>query len=134
MKAPDSLPITPRYDVKILYVEDDVTIRINAKELLSMVYSCIETSPDGSDALNKFLDSDYDLIITDIQMPHMDGIELITQIRKIDPLQKIVVLSGTTDSDVLKQLEQMDICHFIPKPFAFEVLITTLASLFAKPQ
>ena len=87
-------------DISILFVEDDKSIAKEMELLLNEIFVNIEVAYNGIEALEKYNsfykqnNQYFDLIITDIQMPKMNGIELIKDIYKQNPNQKIIVLSA----------------------------------------
>lgn len=72
--------------LNILYAEDDITINESLTKLLKLFFNNVTSTLDGQEALDCFLEKEnqFDLLITDIRMPRLDGIELIEEIRKID--------------------------------------------------
>ena len=84
-------------DISILFVEDDLSIRTEIKELLEEIFSIVYVAVDGKDGLEKYLDFYkknsvyFDLVLSDIQMPNMDGIELIKAIYKENSNQKVAI-------------------------------------------
>ena len=113
-------------DISILFVEDDKGISKKMELLLYEIFSKIEVAFDGNEALEKYYNfykanNEYpDLIITDIRMPNMDGIELIKHIYKENPNQKIIVLSAHNESEYLMELVNLGIYRFILKPMDYD--------------
>jgi len=89
--------------LKILYVEDNEESRIQALKMLKNYFSFIDVAVDGANGLecykNHFIDTNsyYDLIITDIQMPNIDGISMSKAIYDINKNQKILIVSAYSD-------------------------------------
>ena len=116
-------------DVSILFVEDDKGISKEMELLLSEVFSNIKVTFDGVEALEEYhkyyvLNDKYpDLILTDIRMPNMNGIELIKHIYKENPTQKIIVLSAHNESEYLMELVNLGIYRFILKPMDYDNFI-----------
>ena len=112
-------------DISILFVEDDEGISKKMEILLYEIFSKIEVAFDGSEALEKYCNfykanNKYpDLIITDIRMPNMDGIEFIKHIYKENANQKIIVLSAHNESEYLLELVNLGIYRFILKPMDY---------------
>jgi DNA-binding response OmpR family regulator len=112
-------------DVSILFVEDDIQISKEMELFLREVFSKIYIAFDGKEAVNQYfnyyeLNNKYpDLIITDIQMPNMNGIDLIKQIYKKNPNQKIIVLSAHNESMYLMELVNLGIYRFVLKPMDY---------------
>lgn len=113
-------------DISILFVEDDEGISKKMELLLYEIFSKIKVAFDGKEALEEYCNyyktnNEYpDLIITDIQMPNMDGIELIKHIYKENPNQKIIVLSAHNESEYLMELVNLGIYRFILKPMDYD--------------
>ena len=116
-------------DVSILFVEDDKGISKEMELLLSEVFSNIKVAFDGVEALEEYhkyyaLNNKYpDLVLTDIRMPNMNGIELIKHIYKENPTQKIMVLSAHNESEYLMELVNLGIYRFILKPMDYDNFI-----------
>lgn len=112
----------------ILIVDDSESIREVVNFTLENEGYKVLIGIDGKDAL-KFLDGrPIDLIITDLHMPEMDGIELIKHIRTVDSYKHIPILFLTTESQVSKKMEAKDAgaTGWIIKPFVPAKLIEAL--------
>ena len=113
-------------DISILFVEDDKSIAKEMELLLSEIFVDIKVAYNGIEALEKYNsfykqnNQYFDLIITDIQMPKMGGIELIKHIYKENPNQKIIVLSAYNESVYLMELVNLGIYRFILKPSNYD--------------
>ncbi len=101
----------------ILLVEDDEIIRETTKELLNFLFSSVDTAENGATGLKKYKEKPYDVVFTDLIMPEMNGIEMITKIKEINPRQTIIVVSGNDDAEHLIKILNMGIENFILKPF-----------------
>jgi DNA-binding response OmpR family regulator len=119
-------------NMSILLVEDYKPLRDDMAEMLDDLFGTIAIASEGCEALvlyQKYYSTNnkgFDLIVTDIQMPVMNGIELIEAVRDINTDQKIIVLSAHTDSDYLLRLINLGIAQFITKPVKHEDLMGTL--------
>jgi len=123
----------------ILIVDDVVDIREELAHILEEQGYQIEQAENGADALDIFSSKRIDLLLTDILMPIMDGIELATATKTLVPELKVILISGggaQTESgreyDYLrtgKLLTKPD--HVLKKPFQAEELVTMVDSLFA---
>ena len=113
-------------NLKILYVEDNKESRDQAHKLLINYFSEIDVASDGEEGLeyykNYHLDTNryYDLVITDIEMPKMDGISMSKAIYGINKNQKIIVVSAYNDKKYFIDLINIGIEGFIQKPLSFE--------------
>ncbi|HBH48600.1 MAG TPA: hypothetical protein DDX98_08165 [Bacteroidales bacterium] len=81
--------------MRVLVVDDNIIDRRFIKyTLFTHLNICAETAKDGLEALNKIKNNYYDLVITDIVMPKMEGIELINHIQSHSPTSQIIAISG----------------------------------------
>jgi len=110
----------------VLYVEDDTTLRLSTITLLKQFFASIDEAVDGKDGLDKYNLKQYDLIITDINMPNMNGFEMIKNIKQKDPNQTIIVTSAYNDSDSLLSLIDLDVDKFLLKPVDSKKFIDAL--------
>lgn len=104
-------------DLRVLYVEDDESLRNESYEIFKLLFKEVKVAVDGEDGLNHYrFDGEFDLVITDIYMPKLNGVEMAREIKSINPAQPIVVISAHDDSNYLLDLINIGISHFILKP------------------
>lgn len=113
-------------NIKILYVEDEASIREEVIEFLSNYFDNVVSAVDGLDGLNKYKNSEFDLIISDIRMPKMDGIEMCKEIKNLNNEQNILIMSAHSDSHYLLTLIDIGVDNYIIKPIDDNKLIQTL--------
>jgi DNA-binding response OmpR family regulator len=111
--------------LNILLVEDDKELCDSLKDLLETFFKTVDVSKDGLDALKKYKNNKYDIVLTDINMPLMNGIELSKEIRLLNYDQCILVLSAYID-DFVVDLIDIGIQGLILKPFELDKFIMTL--------
>lgn len=104
------------FDMKVLFVEDEIEIQEQLKHFLSRFFSRVDTADNGVEALELYNLHTYDLVITDLTMPFMDGIELSANIRSIKDNQHIIVVSAHSESEKLIELINIGVDGFILKP------------------
>lgn len=109
----------------ILYVEDDSETRSELKKFLSRRAKVIAVS-DGVQAMNVIDDIEPDIIIADLIMPNMDGIEMIQQIRKKYPLIKIIITSTVNEMKTILNTVEIGIVKYIIKPIILTELEESL--------
>lgn len=119
-------------DKSVLFVEDDDNIIKETTELLEVIFPKVDVALDGKEGFSKYLkyknkhDKFYDLVITDIQMPNLNGIELTKLIYKENKNQLLIVLSAHSESHYLLELVNLGISHFIPKPLKYDTFVHVL--------
>lgn len=113
-------------NMSLLYVEDDPLIQTEIMGYLGKLIDDIEMVPDGKAGLEIFKKRPFDIVMTDIVMPNMDGMEMIRAIRAIRPDQTIVVASSYNDSEKLMQCIDLGVDRFVLKPFDADELLGAL--------
>lgn len=116
----------------ILYIEDEEDIRVKTAAFLKKIFDRVDTASNGEDGLNKYRLSHYDIIITDIKMPIMNGIEFIRTIRSANEHQEIIVISAHADPEYLTESIQLAVSGYIIKPVNFNQIIRTLEQTIYK--
>ena len=109
-------------DMKVLYIEDDAQLLKTTTELLDNYFTIVDTAPDGQAGLCKYLAYSkkhgdfYDIVITDINMPNLNGIEMSKVIYSINPTQEIIITSAYSEVEYLSTAIELGINGFITKP------------------
>ncbi len=101
---------------KVLFVEDQQALQqLMLFELTDMGHRVV-AADNGLEALEQLEQQSFDVIVTDLFMPEMGGIELIEVVKKSHPELPIIVLSASRHHDVKEQLTVLGVPHFIDKP------------------
>ncbi len=112
--------------LKILYVEDDELIARTAISILDRYFDSVDYASDGEEGLKKYKSSIYDIVISDIQMPNLDGMSMVKEIKEINPGQNIIITSASDDSEKLISLIDIGVEKFLLKPIKREKLLNTI--------
>ena len=115
-------------NLKIMIVEDDQETIFYLTNLLEDIFDDLIIANDGLEALEYYKKGSIDLIITDINMPNMNGIELIENIRKKDNEMSIIILSSHNESHFLMRGIELGVNGYILKPVNVDALIRTLVN------
>jgi len=118
----------------ILLAEDYTPLRIDMAEVLENFFHTVTVTENGKDAWNAYQSQQkgFDIVLTDIQMPFMDGVELSAKILEQNPKQVIIVFSAHTDTEYLLKLINLGISKFITKPIQDSELFDTLYTVTKK--
>jgi len=103
--------------IKILVVDDEPIVIRSAKRILGAEGYNIEGASGGRDAINMIENDNYNLVLTDLRMPEVDGIALMKWIRKARPDTGIVVITGYPSQETIKEALDIGIIDYVPKPF-----------------
>ena len=101
---------------KILVVDDKFGVRILLYEIFGENHE-VETAANGVDALRLFSAFEPDLIVMDIKMPGMSGIETLGQIRALDRRVAVIMMTGYGDSQTMEQVKELGVHYYLDKPF-----------------
>ncbi len=115
--------------LKVLYVEDNPIARKGMLETLSIFFDEIAIADDGVDGLESFKNNSYDLIITDINMPRMNGIEMMKKIREVDSDIILIVLSAHNEDEFFEKSAELNITGYLFKPLNIVELMTILEQI-----
>jgi len=123
------------FKIKVLVVDDFPTMRRIVKNLLKQLgFENIDEAENGEDALRKLKGGDYGLVVSDWNMPVMEGIELLKHIRNDPQLKDIPFLMVTAEAEKEKVIEAIKagVDNYIVKPFTGEVLKEKLEKIAQK--
>ena len=121
---------------KILIIEDEAAIRRVLKKIISEEnegYEVAEAS-DGLGGLEMILNNDYDLVLCDIKMPKMDGVEVLEKVKKVKPEIPIVMISGHGDLDTAVNTMRLGAFDYISKPPDLNRLLNTVRNALDKKE
>jgi DNA-binding NtrC family response regulator len=113
---------------KILIIEDESAIRRVLTKIISEENEAynVEEAVDGLEGIEKIMNGDYDLILCDIKMPKMDGVEVLEKIKKIKPEIPVVMISGHGDLDTAVNTMRLGAFDYISKPPDLNRLLNTV--------
>lgn len=119
-------------DKNVIYVEDNRVARDQTVKMLSSIFTDVDQATDGLEGLLKFQENDYDIIFTDINMPKLNGLEMIKEIRKIDTEIPCIVLSAHDEEEFSTDSSQLNIEGHLFKPIEFEQFYSTIFNTLKK--
>ncbi len=125
----------PDLKIKILVVDDFSTMRRIIRNLLKQLgFVNIEEAEDGAKAYTKLKDGGFGFIVSDWNMPNLDGLGLVKKVRSDDELKDIPILMVTAEAEKEKVIAaiQAGVNNYIVKPFTGEVLKEKMDKIFAK--
>ncbi len=119
---------------KILIVDDDKGIRNTLREILQFEKYTVDEATDGLDCLVKIKQNKYDVIIMDIKMPKMDGMEAIERVQILSPETPVVMISGHGNIDTAVEAVKKGAFDFISKPPDLNRLLITIRNAMDKSE
>jgi len=109
-------------EAKILVVDDDKQLADDLVEYLTRLGYQAAAAYGGREGLNRFEQGDFQLIITDLKMPEMDGMELLDAVNALDSRVMVIVITGYGTIESAVTAIKKGACDFIPKPFKIDEL------------
>ena len=124
--------ITYTQNIKLLYVEDSLQARESTLMILEEFFDQIIVAVDGEDGFNKFKENEIDLIITDINMPKLSGLEMTKKIRELHKEIPIYVLSAYNESGFFMESIKIGVEGYLLKPIDMEQFLGVLSKTIEK--
>ncbi len=112
----------------ILVVDDEAIVLKSCERILSSEGFTVDTATNAKNALSLLEKNFYDLVITDIRMPEMDGIEFMKEVRRKNPDINLIVITGYPSQESIKEALSLRIIDYLPKPFSPNHLLEVVKS------
>ncbi|MDD5284537.1 MAG: sigma-54 dependent transcriptional regulator [Desulfuromonadaceae bacterium] len=119
--------MTDKIRLKILYVEDEPKLRERIAIVLSMRFEPVFTAANGNEALDIFSRERPDVVVSDIMMPLMDGLDMTMRIRKIAPDTPVILCTAFTETDYLLKAIELGVSAYVRKPIDCRKLVETIS-------
>ena len=116
-------------NMDILYIEDDENLRVQNQELFKSLFNKVDIADNGVDAMELYKKQNYDLVIADINIPLLNGINTMKKMKELNNSQLFLVTSVFQPSEWEKDLEYLGIKHYLKKPLQTKELIDSLRAL-----
>lgn len=120
------------HNYRVLYAEDDPKTQSIFKGILETLFVHVATTSNGNEALESFQNEKPDLVVTDINMPEKDGLELSNQIKSASPETPIIIISAYNDYSKLSKAIELGIDGYILKPIEAEQFIEQIDRVVKK--
>lgn len=115
---------------KILIVDDAMFMRMSIQQMLeNKEHTVVGQAMDGVEAVEKFVELKPDVVLLDITMPKMDGIEALRQIKTINPETRVIICSAIGQQDMITKAIELGAETFIVKPFTQEILLQAIGNV-----
>jgi len=106
--------------ISVLIVDDDKELRETLREVLSDEAAEVEIASNGKEAIEELRKRSYDVVVTDIKMPEMDGIQLLDKIKKLSPQTYVIIITGYASLETAIEAIRKGAYDYITKPFHLE--------------
>ncbi len=116
---------------RILVCDDEEGVRESLRLILSDDYD-LTFARHGAEALEQVSQKDYDLILLDIKMPRIHGLEVIKQIKKIRPQTPVIIVSGYQSTEIATEALKLGADDYVPKPFESSQILTAVQNALSR--
>lgn len=117
---------------RILFVEDEAPLAFFVSQILGSDYE-VESVRTAEDALEKWKKSPYELLVTDIRLPGMSGLDLVAHLQREYPDIKFIIVTAYDSFDIREKVKKLDgLKGFFPKPFSIEELRNRIKEILEK--
>jgi len=115
--------------LNILYVEDDITLREQNIEFFKQLFKNIEIATDGEEALRLYAKKSFDIVITDINIPKINGLSMIKMMQEKNEKQKFLVTTVYTKEELEQQMHDLKIEYLLTKPVLTKELLKKIEEI-----
>ncbi len=115
---------------KVLIVDDEERFRKTMCKLLTVEGMEATTAGSGQEALEKLKGGVYDVIVLDVRMPEMTGVQALAEIRKIDPEVEVIIMTGYASVDTAKEIMKLGAYDYLLKPYEKQELMDRIEAAF----
>lgn len=119
---------------RILMVDDEERFRLTLAKLLKVKGLDVTTLGSGPEALEALKQEHYDVIVLDVRMPGMDGIETLAEIKKLNPSIEVIILTGHASVDAAVDIMKLGGYDYLLKPCSVDELMDKIESAFERKQ
>ncbi len=113
-------------DCVILYVEDELSVQNQTKMILDDFVKEVKIASDGEEGLRIALEEEIDIIVTDIMMPHKNGIDMLKELKEAGKDIPAIITTAFTETEYLMEAIKLKVDGFITKPINIKDLINTI--------
>jgi len=117
----------------ILVIDDDPGIRLGYREALRAAGFDVESAEDGREGLKATMKRDFDLILLDIFMPNMNGLDCIRALKMSRPEVPVIIITANEESEIAQEAFKFGARDLIPKPIPNDVLVQAVREALALP-
>lgn len=111
---------------KILVIDDEEIVRVCCKRALAAEGYEVDVTSSGKEGLELYDRGKYDLVLVDLKMPRMEGVEVLANIKRESPAQKVIIITGYMALEQTDESAALGSTHYLEKPFAPDDLLAMI--------
>ena len=117
---------------RILLIDDEYEIRDFMKDFFEERGYRVEVAGDGLEGVEKFSQGgDYDLVLCDMMMPKLLGVDVLKKIKETRPAQKVIMITGVREASMVQKAKDLGCLHYLNKPFSLNDIAERVAECLA---
>ncbi|UCF85568.1 MAG: response regulator [Desulfobacteraceae bacterium] len=124
----------PEERLEILLMEDELTLAKGLQMVLAEEGYVVDLAPTGKSALDAFSQKGFDLLIADLRLPDIDGLEIIKWVKETRPQTIVIVITGYSTVYSAVEVMKMGACDYLPKPFTEDEFMTAVEGALKEKQ
>ena len=109
-------------NIRLLVVDDEPIVGKRLKQVFDKIGFEIETYTDSAAALAAMTEKSFDIVVTDLKMEGIDGIEVLKRVRAMNPKTRVIIITGYASPDTAELAQQEGVFAFLAKPFRLDEL------------
>jgi DNA-binding response OmpR family regulator len=117
---------------RILVIDDEEIVQVSCKRTLVPEGYEVDAAASGKEGLELFEKSKYDLVLIDLKMPGMDGIEVLVNIKRQRPEQNVMIMTGYDTIEHIVESISSGAAHYLEKPFTPDTLIERIKEVLGQ--
>jgi excisionase family DNA binding protein len=125
--ATEQTPAESSERPRVLVADDEASIRELLGKTLSLAEYQVDSVPDGRSALDRLRVENYDLLIADLRMPGIDGLQLIREARRFNTSLKVIIITGYSSESAAIEAVNLGVNGYLTKPFRVPQVLTAVA-------
>lgn len=118
--------------LRVLLADDDASIRRSLKRLLEQIGHTVTVHTDGQAALDAYKDGEFDIVLSDLAMPGMGGLDLLRELRAYDPDARVIIFTGQTTGTLLHDALRLGAADVLRKPFELEEVLRAMRGAYMR--
>lgn len=111
---------------RILVIDDEAIVRISCQKCLTPEGYEVDVASNGADGLRLTKENHYDVILTDLKMPDMDGMEFLMTMKEIQPEAKVIMITGYSTVEHAEEAKRLGAFNYVEKPFTPDTLVAAV--------
>lgn len=129
----NNLLATPQRPTRLLVVDDDVDTCANLADILSDIGYEVQTAPDATTALRTLDQKAFDVVLLDLKLPGMDGLQLYRELKRRSASTVAILITGFADAETRQRAEQLGVWRILPKPVDVPALLPLISEAAKQP-